>query len=278
MNAKIGFVPIAFGPPERRMFGIFHSPQASPRRSAILLCNAFGQEAIRAHRFQRVLAERLARAGHAVLRFDYFGTGDSMGSDIDGDLEGWSRDVLTAHRELLTHSQASTATWVGMRLGATVALRAAQSAPEDVIKLILWDPVLDGSSYLTYLRERHVSSLEAVFPIPLTPPPRKVANQADAYLGEALGFALSPVLRAQLSDLRMEEHRWPPHPANIVVITDPDAPEGQEFAEINRRNPGRTQVLVIRHGTNWTTDIAANTALVPTAALTSIVQQAGSNS
>src|SRR4051812_43750768 len=63
--------PFYFGAPERRLLGLFH-PSATAVRGAraVLLCNPFGQEAVRSHRVYRVLAERLARGGIAVLRFD----------------------------------------------------------------------------------------------------------------------------------------------------------------------------------------------------------------
>ncbi len=69
---------IHFGTSGRELFGIYHAAEVvSPSRPAVLLCNPFGQEAVRAHRIYRILAERLARAGHNVMRFDYYATGDS---------------------------------------------------------------------------------------------------------------------------------------------------------------------------------------------------------
>lgn len=278
MNAPFHPIqPISFGPPERRLFGIYHAPQpqaAAPRPAAVL-CNAFGQEAIRAHRFQKALAERLARAGHPVLRFDYFGTGDSMGDDADGDLEGWCRDLHAAHRELQRLAVASRIVWVGMRLGGSVALAAARTAPAELARLILWDPVLDGSHYLGHLRDRHVASLENAYILPQHPAPSELARDPNRYRDEAIGFALSPALRAQLTALSPETHAWPANPADIVVVTDPDTPDGKDLEMVNGRASERVKVLVVRHGTHWTTDTAANTSLVPTAALMLIAQQVG---
>jgi uncharacterized protein len=277
MNTLTNFQPIAFGPPERRLFGIYHlsQAQAADHRPAVILCNAFGQEAIRAQRFQRALAERLARAGHPVLRFDYFGTGDSMGDDAEGDLDGWCQDLHTAHQELRRLAATSRIVWVGMRLGGSVALRAARTAPTDLARLILWDPVLDGSRYLAHLRDRHIASLENVYSLPLNPAPRDLADDPSCYRDEAIGFALSPRLRSQLMALGTESHSWPTTPSDIIVITDPDTPDGMDLEFICARNPGRAQVLVVQHGTNWTTDTAANTSLVPTAAMMMIAQQTG---
>ena len=64
-----------------------YQPVAEPRpETAVLICNPFGQEAIRAQRSLRVVAERLSRQGVPSLRFDYFGTGDSPGED--GSVQG----------------------------------------------------------------------------------------------------------------------------------------------------------------------------------------------
>src|SRR3954464_11609473 len=65
---------------QHQLLGTLHRPQRlRPRSTAVLLCNPFGEEASRAHRMFRVLATQLERAGYPALRFDYSGTGDSLG-------------------------------------------------------------------------------------------------------------------------------------------------------------------------------------------------------
>jgi pimeloyl-ACP methyl ester carboxylesterase len=277
MTATIAQIqPFNFGPPGRLLFGIFHPASAvEAPRASVLLCHAFGQEAVRADRLMRVLAERLARAGHAVLRFDLYGTGDSMGDDLDGDLEGWAHDVHQASRELRARSSAAQSVWIGMRLGATVALRAAQQAPDDLLRLILWDPVLDGASYLARLRARHVASLEEAFSVMPAPTPSDLARDPRRFSDEAIGFALSPLLREQLVALSLPQHRWPARPASIVVLTDPDDTDGRDLVSVSAADPGRVTVIPVRHRTEWTSATADNSALVPAAALMQLVQHAG---
>ena len=88
----------------------------APQR-AVLILNPFGQEAVRTHRLLRVTADRLARSGFDVLRFDYFGSGDSPGTDECADLQGWAQDVIAAHRMLREFSKAAHISWLGIRLG-----------------------------------------------------------------------------------------------------------------------------------------------------------------
>lgn len=266
--------PISFGHAARRLFGLYHAPleQAQPTRPAVVLCNAFGQEAIRAHRFQRLLAERLARSGHAVLRFDYYGCGDSMGEDGDADLDGWAGDLLAAHSELQHRSGATGMAWIGMRLGANVGLRAAHSAPAGLARLILWDPVPDGAAYLAYLRERHIASLEHAYSLAPAPPPRALARDSRHYRDEAIGFALPPRFRQQLEAIRIGPGMWPATPADIVVMADPASAEGKDVERACAHDPGRVRTIAMQHGTDWSTDTAGNTALVPAAALLALTQ------
>jgi pimeloyl-ACP methyl ester carboxylesterase len=165
--------------------------------------------------------------------------------------------------------------WIGMRLGGTVALQAAHAAPVELAKLVLWDPIIDGARYLEYLRERHIASLENEYSLPLKPAPRELALDPKRFRDEAIGFALSPSLRTQLSNIRIETHMWPGTPAEISVLTDPTTVEGMDLERVLGHFPARVKRFVVQHGTDWTTDTAGDTALVPTAALMTIMQQAG---
>lgn len=61
--------PFRSGPPQHQLLGFFHLGEPGRvRPAAVSLCNPFGQEAIRAQRTFRVLAERQTRAGMPALR------------------------------------------------------------------------------------------------------------------------------------------------------------------------------------------------------------------
>lgn len=143
--------PFYFGTGSRRLFGIYSAGSARPVR-AVVLCHPWGQEYLHAHRSVRHLATLLTRAGIHVLRFDYFGTGDSAGDMADADLKGWQSDIDMAIEELKDTSGAQRVGLVGLRLGATLAAQAAARHKRDIDKLVLWDPIAKGDAYLEELR------------------------------------------------------------------------------------------------------------------------------
>lgn len=212
--------PFYFGTGRRRLFGVFH-PGRSPATAAALFCNAFGEEAIRAHRFQRVLADHLARDGVDVLRFDYFGTGDSAGEDVEGELIGWTADVLTAFDELIQRSAAARTMWVAARLGAAVAASASVRASRVPDRLVMWDPVFDGQRYLRELADFHARGLDVSY----AGAPRSW-RELPFHEGECLGFRLGNTLRTQLASLASDTlpapRTWRCH---VVHSATPGVPE-----------------------------------------------------
>ena len=121
------------------------------RTEAIVLCNPFGQEYLRAHKSIRRLAINLANLGYPVLRFDYRGTGDSAG-DLDGvSAQHWVADIGYAIQELMDMSAVPRVALIGLRLGALLAAKAA-TEQNHVSRLIMWDPVVDGSAYVEGIR------------------------------------------------------------------------------------------------------------------------------
>lgn len=137
-----------FGESKRKLYGAYSPPVARRGGGApVLLCYPFGQEHIRSHMAFRQLGKLLNRGGRGVLRFDYFGTGDSTGRLEEADFPIWVENVGTALEELKALSGASQVSVVGLRLGA-LAAAAAIEAREDVEGLVLWDPVVGGADFI----------------------------------------------------------------------------------------------------------------------------------
>jgi hypothetical protein len=262
-----------FGSTQRRLFGAFHPPagNAPRRRESVLLCGPFGQESVRAHRLLRVLADRLSRDGFHVMRFDPFGSGDSAGSDEGLDLAGWQTDIEAAHEELMQRSPADHwAVWVALRLAAAPAVRASRIAPG--VRLVLLEPVVDGSRYLRELRERHVDSLEASFDIVNPAWRRSLTRSDDAGPNEAMGFALSGAFRRELKALAPTTL---PVPAacEVSVLGIAGDPHLGAWVQHQRSLGASVSLQSLQHDFDWNTEEAINTALVPGALLQRLIEE-----
>lgn len=261
--------PLYFGPEGRELFGMLHpgtgsSPGVKPM--AVVLCNAFGLEGIRAHRTLRVLAERLARAGHWVLRFDYFGSGDSAGDDSEVTLDGLRQDIEGADRLLHSASNGLPRVWIGLGLGATAALLAARHASKAPARLILWEPVLDGAAYREVLRQRHAQNVKEAFASRLTPAP------PEAGRSEALGFAISAKLEADLAGLGVSSLHPLPNGIRTTLVAQPGDPAAKLFADLGASAAGVFDHVEQSHDVDWMSETADAGTLVPGAAILKLAQ------
>lgn len=143
---------------DRQIFSIVHPPTGPSRDEGVIICYPGPQEIMRSHAAHVQLSRFLAALGYTVLRFDYSSTGDSDGDSRDMSLDRWERDTLAAiHFMKQTHGL-QRITLIGTRLGAILALRA--SLHGGIAQLILWDPVIDGLSYIQQLESSHRAMLE----------------------------------------------------------------------------------------------------------------------
>mgnify|MGYP001345706757 CR=1 FL=1 len=242
----------------RELAAVFHGADG---QCGVLFCNPFGQEAVRVHRMQRVLAERLSRAGLPVLRVDWFGCGDSLGDDAEGDLLGWRDDLLAADQRLRRMGGCTRTIWIGMRLGATLAVLASMDARPAPAGLVLWEPVTDGAVYLEQLRLDHRRALATAYG-PWLRDPSVPASGAD----EAIGFAIGDRLSRQLVSLSLfgSVLRVP-----AVIIAPPGHPALAWRAAPDVPPP---RVVPFAHRFDWTAEEAINTALVPADAVALLLQ------
>ena len=190
--------PLFFRETEAPLFGCYHAPPGLPVRStAVLLCAPHGHEYTRAHRAFRFLAERLASAGFPTLRFDYRGCGDSALDSGEGNLDVWAEDISAAAATCLEKSGSSRICAVGLRLGASLALRAQARHPL-FESLVLWDPIISGDEHLSELTRQHRDMMRSI-------PGVGSWSGDDSNHGELLGFAYSRELRDQLRALDLSQ-------------------------------------------------------------------------
>jgi pimeloyl-ACP methyl ester carboxylesterase len=172
-------------------------------------------------------------------------------------------DLQEAMDELKDMADVKTTALVGMRLGAAVGAQMAQRN-DDVDRLVLWDPVVDGAEYIDALLGESGTRLSKAYPDHLA--------EDGTEIPEVLGFPLTPQMRKGIETLHPNLLRSGLPPTLLVsTVSDPDryAPikkelelGGGEWSEIRFEGPeawveegnlGTTglPVAAIRRITEW---------------------------
>ena len=210
--------PHFFGSSARRMYGVYHAARGRSRGHGVVLCPPGPREYMRSHTALRKLAMLLARERFDVLRFDYYATGDSAGESREGSLSTWRQNIVAAADDLRECSGVRKISVVGFRLGAALAA----SAPMDMANLVLWEPVVDGGTYVNELRALHRRQFG-----PLLFPPRLPRR---GYGGELLGIPLTAAMETELYDLDLLREA-PPRAEHIAVVVSQQRPEYDRLRE-----------------------------------------------
>lgn len=242
--------PFYFGRGDRPLFGLYTPGRsaAGPARS-VLLCYPVGPEYMRAHRAFRQLNNLLNRAGMNVLRFDYACTGDSAGEGGEATLEEWLADIQLAIDELKDNSMADRVDVVGLRWGATLSALAC-SAREDVERLVLWDPIVTGRTYL----DAHLG----------TPRPTGTVGIE--------GFPFSQRLRDEMDavDLRIDLDRFK---AAVALVVAEDRPEYRELEQTLAKAAPTFEYEVAPSSGEWAQADPFGDALIPQQIIQAIVDR-----
>jgi pimeloyl-ACP methyl ester carboxylesterase len=158
-----------------------------------------------------------------VLRFDWYGSGDSAGDVLEGGHpDSWLEDLEWAVEELKATAHVSSVALVGLRLGASVAALAARDR-SDVDRLVLWDPVVDGEEYLRELSNPKNVLHPAAW--------RDLAKSGEEPTCSVLGFPLTPTMRTGIRKIRPEVFD-PPLPPTCLVSTVDDP---ERYTALRRR-------------------------------------------
>jgi alpha/beta superfamily hydrolase len=234
-------LPFFFGPADRRLFGVFHPPaRQTGQDCGVVFCHPLAHEFYNAHRCSSQLAGALTQAGLAVLRFDYYGTGDSAGAWEDASVSQWLDDIGCAVAELRYRGCARVCL-VGLRFGATLAaLFSAERGPVDA--LVLWEPVPNGEKYLQELQALHAHMVAGTLPA------------RDGPQQELLGFEYRGHLWQEIGriDLRANHQSLG---RDVLLIENP-GPPGEGLRSVLERASGRFRfetAPIPRFWLNWPT-------------------------
>lgn len=193
-------------------------PAAGKR--GVIICAAQGYEELCTHRPMRDLAKRFAKAGLPTLRFDYPGTGDSMGDERDpARVRAWLDSIHAAARYLRQQIGVEEIAIVGLRIGATLAAIAAEELG-DVEALALMAPAVSGRVYV-----RELQAFSSMF----TPAPDGAPPPADPGALQATGFLLSSSTVADLKALGLLKLARRPA-KRVMLLHRPDMPPEKKLA------------------------------------------------
>lgn len=135
---------------EGRRFCLLHRPDPpQPWRGAFVYVHPLAEEMNKSRRMAALQSRALAAAGYAVLQIDLYGCGDSSGDFCAATWDGWVADVELAARWLRQRTQSELWLW-GLRSGALLTSAVARRCAEPS-RLLLWQPVVSGKTYLTQL-------------------------------------------------------------------------------------------------------------------------------
>jgi uncharacterized protein len=230
MRAAEKIVPFYFGSPDKLLFACCHEPALGmPRKCAVVICQPVGHEYINSHRALRQLASRLCHAGFTVLRFDYYGCGDSTGSAEEGRIVQWLEDIYTAISEVRRRTGAVQVCVTGLRLGAALAMIAAANRA-DIESLVLWDPVVSGKSYLDELLRLQREMLRFR--------PKPSSTQQPMNYVDVMGFPLSRFLQAELKNIDLRAIAGSSGKNVLVIQTDQTGDEAdlqEQLSQVKSR-------------------------------------------
>jgi exosortase A-associated hydrolase 2 len=247
-SADAFFLDTSDGP----RFGLYHAPRGACR-GALVYVHPFAEEMNRSRRMAALGARALAAQGYGVLLLDLHGCGDSGGDFGDATWDGWLRDIACA-RAWIEERLGRTAGLWGLRVGALLAVAHAQTAPLAPERLLLWQPVTNGSGYLNgFLRLRLAGELLAGGSDSGGTDALREALLAGESL-EIAGYRLNPQLAAGLdaADARALGPRCPIHWFEVMAADGrPLPPAAVRVADTWRLQGSRVEVRQVAGPQFW---------------------------
>lgn len=197
--------------------GYFH---AASGKTAVLLLNPWGYEELCSRKTFRILGEKLAAAGFPCLRFDYPGTGHSIGDSagIEDD-HAWRTGVRRALAELRALCDPARIVVMGQGIGGALAGDLARECAID--GLVLLAPVAQGRAHL-----RELAAWTAMTK------PTFLVDASDGPEGGLMagGFVLSAATANEFRELNLVKD-WKPRTDRILLVERPDHPGDAKLAD-----------------------------------------------
>lgn len=253
-----------FGPAKAALFGALHYPDSRRGNTGVVLCYPMGQEYMRIHRTYVELARSLAASGRLVLRFDYFGCGDSAGERICGNLERWKDDIRQAIEELRRRTGAQEVYLVGARIGANLVLEVGSE--EDLGGMVLWEPIVNGADYIAALRRAHRDLLASNAELD----GYAEREQPDCFL-ELVGYPISRQLHDEMASIDLLAGSAFNPKYDSLVLANSDKPALKQYASVRKNGGAKLDYDVVNESDGiWLKEDRKNKGLIPVQAIHAI--------
>lgn len=223
--------PLYFPAGDPKLFGWYHTcDTAQPRDLVAVVCAPMGFEYTHSHRSMRHLCDQLARAGISALRFDYHGTGDSAGGEIEADrLTRWQQDVASAAACAQALSGHQRCCLIGVRIGASLAAMTSPLLEPDL--LVLWNPVISGRQYIRELKAAATATNDN-------------ADTDDDTILESGGFLITADTEAEVRALTLLDKPVAAKRGALVVARDDLSPNTDMQNALSARGIATDQLVL----------------------------------
>lgn len=159
-----------------RLFGVLHLPTTMAQRSfGVVYCAPLFEEKLWSHRIAVNFARFLCAIGIPVLRFDYFGDGESEGLFEDASVRSRVCDIEDAAEFLRSQASIRAVIPVGLGYGGTLAV-SALAASTSIAGVVAWQPIMNGGDYIQNILRTHLSAQMVVH--------RKIAYDRPALVNQ----------------------------------------------------------------------------------------------
>jgi pimeloyl-ACP methyl ester carboxylesterase len=119
-----------------------------------IFLNPIFDEKKRSQKFYAETARGFCKYGVPVIRFDYFGTGDSAGHLYEMRISENLNAIKILIEIFQAKYQANRINLLGLRIGGDLVLELAEEIQENIDTLIVIEPIINGKRYLTEQRAR----------------------------------------------------------------------------------------------------------------------------
>jgi alpha/beta superfamily hydrolase len=142
----------------QRLYSVLHLADEAQKEHdfGVVFCAPLFEEKLWSHRVLVNYARSLAAQGIPVLRFDYFGDGESEGRFEEATVSSRVADILDAVEFCRSRSGVRRIFLLGLCYGAALALSAARSGAVDGI--VAWAPIMNGEQYASDLLRAHLGA------------------------------------------------------------------------------------------------------------------------